>query len=202
MPPDEASELNERILDAALARAAPAGWDAVHLHEVADDLGMSLAELARQVPDKHALGQLLFDRADRALLACADAPGWRQQPAPHRLEVSLMAWLGALAAHRAQARQILRYTLQLDHLHLQVQGVLRVSRTVQWWREASALTVTGFERECLEASLTALYLSSLALWLRDGSPGHARTRRWLSWHLTLGSWASRASRASRAWIRA
>jgi ubiquinone biosynthesis protein COQ9 len=194
MEPAETSALNARILDAALRRAASVGWDAMHLHELAEDLGLTLLDLAGHVPDKHALGQLLFDRADRALLACADSPGWRQHPAAQRLEVSLMAWFEALAAHRAQVRQILRYTLQPDHLHLQVQGVLRVSRTVQWWREASALTTAGFRREWLEASLTAIYLSTVALWLRDDSPAQARTRRWLCVHLMLSAWAGRTLR--------
>jgi ubiquinone biosynthesis protein COQ9 len=193
MAPDEPPIASPaRILDAALHRAAIVGWDALHLHEVADDLGLSLAELARHVADKHALGQILFDRADRALLDCADIPGWRDKPATERLEFSLMAWVDALAPHREQVRQMLRYQLQPDHLHLQVQGMLRVSRTVQWWREASGLAVTGLRRELLEASLTGIYLSTVAFWLRDDSPGHARTRRLLAWNLMVSSWVARA----------
>lgn len=180
------------ILDAALRRAAITGWDALRLYEVADDLGVSLAELARHVADKQALGQLLFDRADQALLACASIPLWRDRPAAQRLEVSLMAWFQPLSPHREQVRQILRYQLQPDHLHLQVQGVLRVSRTVQWWRETSRLPVTGFKRELLEVALTATYLATVAFWLRDDSTDHAATRRWLARSLTLSTRAGQA----------
>jgi ubiquinone biosynthesis protein COQ9 len=175
----------QRLLDAALQRAERVGWDALHLHELAAELGLPLAELARLVADKHTLGQLLFDRADQALLACAERPGWRALSPVQRLEAALLAWLEPLAPHRRPVRQMLRYQLQPDHLHLQAQGLLRVSRTVQWWREASALPADGAQRELLEVALTATYLSTMACWLADGTPGGARTRRWLRWQLRL-----------------
>jgi len=176
-----------RILDAALNRAAVVGWDALHLYEVADDLGMDLAELSHHVADKHSLGQLIFDRADRSLLDCTNRPLWRDRPSAERLEVSLMAWFQTLAPHHEQVRQILRYQLQPDHLHLQVEGVLRISRTVQWWREASCLPATGLKRELLETALTAIYLSTVTFWLRHDPLDQARTGRWLAWHLRLSS---------------
>jgi hypothetical protein len=40
---------------------------------------MDFASLAEHVPDKHSLGQRLFDRAVRSLVACADRPRWREQ---------------------------------------------------------------------------------------------------------------------------
>jgi AcrR family transcriptional regulator len=186
-PADPPASMPDRILDAALDRAAIIGWDALHLYQLADDIGVSLAEIAHHVPDKHSLGQLLFDRADRSLLDCARTPGWRERPAAERLELSLMAWFQALAPHREQVRQMLRYQLQADHLHLQIQGVLRVSRTVQWWREAGCLAATGFTRELLEAALTAMYLSTVAYWLRDDSADQSGTRRWLARNLMLSS---------------
>lgn len=188
-PADPSPSTPQRILDAALQRAAVVDWDRLHLHDLAQDLGWSLAELAVHVADKHTLGQWLFDRADRSLLACTELPLWRERPARERLETSLMAWFQVLAPHRAQVRQMLRYPLQPDHLHLQVQGVLRVSRTVQWWREAGCLALTGLAREAMEGGLTALYLSTLAIWLHDDSAGNVLTRRWLRGHLRLSAWA-------------
>jgi len=192
MPPDDLpGPTTTRILDAALNRAASIGWDSFHLHEVADDVGLSLVELARHVPDKHSLGQLLFDRADQSLLECANAPHWRKLPPTQRLELSLTAWFRALSPHREQVRQILRYQLQPDHVHLQIQGVLRVSRTVQWWREASCLPATGWKRELLEAALTGIYLSTVVYWLRDDSSDSSGTRQWLAGTLKVSSWAGK-----------
>lgn len=139
------------------------------------------------------MDQSLFDRADQALLACANLPAWRERVTIERPETSLAAWLEALAPHREVVRQMMRYQLQPDHLHLQVQGMVRVSRTVQWWREASCLTSTGAAREVLEVGLTAIYLATVACWLRDTSPASARTRRWLAWQLRVSFWLGQRS---------
>lgn len=181
----QAPELADRILDAALERSCRFGWDALHLHELAADLGIALAELARHYPDKHTLGQALFDRADQKLLECASLPGWRSMQTGERLELSLSAWFDVLTPYRAQVRQMLAYQLQPEHLHLQVQGALRISRTVQCWREASCLRAAGARREILEAGLTGIYLATVLRWLADGSPASANTRRWLAWQLQL-----------------
>lgn len=181
--------LPDRILDAALDRSDRVGWNGLHLHELAADLGIGLAQLAHHYPDKHSLGQALFDRADQKLLECAGYPGWRARPTGERLERSLLAWFEPLAPHRAQVRQILGYQLQPEHLHLQVQGALRISRTVQFWREASCLRAVGARREALEAGLTGIYLATVVRWLADNSRESAGTRRWLASQLQLWRWA-------------
>ncbi|MFN3417684.1 MAG: hypothetical protein ACK4ZD_15390 [Caldimonas sp.] len=96
-----------------------------------------------------------------------------------RLERALWAWLQAQAPHRRLSAAMLRYKLQIDHLHLQVQGVLRVSRTVQWWREVARLPSVGLRREAEEVALTGLFLATYARWLRDDTPQAALTRDWL-----------------------
>jgi AcrR family transcriptional regulator len=168
-----------RILEAALGLGEERGWDAVHLHDVARRLGVTLADVRRHFADKDALAEAWFDRADDALLAAGEAPGWGALTARQRLQGALTAWLSALAPHRRLTAQMLRYKLQPDHLHLQALGVARVSRTVQWWREAAALPDAGWRRELQEVALTAIYLSTFAVWLRDRSPGDERTQAWL-----------------------
>lgn len=166
----------EQVLEAALVRAARVGWDVLSLHEVATDLGWPLARLAAAVPGKDALAEAWFDRADAAMWAAADQPGWAHRPPAERLHGALMAWLDALALQREITRAMLRYKLQPDHLHLQALGVARVSRTVQWWREAALLSDAGWRREAGEAVLTALYLATLVGWLGDRSRGATHTR--------------------------
>jgi ubiquinone biosynthesis protein COQ9 len=176
-PPDaDLPRDRDRVLDAALARAARTGWEALSLHEVAADLGWPLHRLAAAVPGKDALAEAWFDRADAAMWAAAGQPGWAHRPPADRLHGSLMAWLDALAPQREITRAMLRYKLQPDHLHLQALGAARVSRTVQWWREAALLPETGWRREAGEVVLTTLYLTTLAGWLGDRSRGAVRTR--------------------------
>lgn len=172
----DAARLRDRILDTALSLGEQAGWDHVHLHEIAQAMGITLVDIHRHYPQKDAIAEAWFDRADAALLATSVQPGWRLLSVPQRLHHALFAWLDALAPHRRITSEMLRYKMHLEHVHLQALGVMRISRTVQWIREAALLPSTGWRRETEEAALTAIYLAAFAYWLQDASPGAVRTR--------------------------
>lgn len=169
----------DRIVDAALALGEARGWDAVHLHDVAADLGLALTDIQRHFATKDAVAEAWFDRADRALLAAPTAADWQQLSVRERLHRAIFTWLDALAAHRSLTAAMLRYKLQLDHLHLQALGLTRISRTVQWIREAACIATVGWRRELEEVALTTIYLSTFATWLRDDTDGAARTHEYL-----------------------
>lgn len=172
-------DLAARILDTALRLGGVRGWDALHLYEVADAMGLPIAEIHRHYGQKDDLAEAWFDRADAALLGVAQTPGWRELSPRQRLQHAILAWLDALAPHRRLTAEMLGYKLQPEHLHLQALGLTRVSRTVQWVREAACLPSVGWRRELEEVALTAIYLSTFAYWLRDDSPGAERTSAWL-----------------------
>jgi AcrR family transcriptional regulator len=178
----------ERILDAALQLAAERGWDTLQLHEVAQALGVGLSELQRHVRHKDDLAEAWFDRGERALVAAGDAPGWAALPARERLHRALFAALDALAPQRRATAVMLHYKLQPDHLHLQAQGLLRISRSVQWWRETARLPSTGLRRELEEVALSTLFVATVLRWLRDDSPAQAHTRAWLERQLARAEW--------------
>lgn len=186
----------DSILDAALALAEQRGWDAVHVYDVAQALGVPLAEIARHYRDKDALVDAWFDRADAALLAMPESPGWMDLAPRQRLVHAICAWLDALAPHRRISGEMLRYRFQPEHLHLQAQGFVRISRTVQWIREVARLPAVGWRREFEEAGLTSIYLATFARWLVDDSAGAARTRAFLDGLI------SAAGRAARLFERA
>jgi AcrR family transcriptional regulator len=173
-------DLRERILDTALALGERQGWDAVHLHDIARELGIEVADIRRHFDQKDAIAEAWFDRADTALLAAPRAPGWRELPVRERLHRAIFAWFDALAPHRRLTAQMLRYKLQPEHLHLQALGLTRISRTVQWIREAALLPAVGWRRELEEAALTAMYVTAFAFWLNDESPGAERTHALLA----------------------
>jgi ubiquinone biosynthesis protein COQ9 len=175
----DADLLRRRILDRALDLGEQRGWDAVHLHDIAQAMGITLADIRRHYQDKDAIAEAWFDRADDALLAMHATPGWDDLNETRRLHDSLFAWLNALAPHRRLTAAMLRYKLQPDHFHLQTLGILRVSRTVQWIREAALLRSAGWRREVEEAALTGIYLSTFAYWLNDDSAGFAGTDAFL-----------------------
>ena len=167
------------ILDAALALAAQRGWDAVHLHDVAQATGVPLAEVASHYKTKDALVEAWFDRADAALLALPDSAGWMALSARQRLHQAICAWLDALAPHRKTSAHMLRYKFQPEHLHLHAQGAVRISRTVQWIREVARLPAVGWRREAEEAVLTSIFLATFTRWLLDDSADFRRTRAFL-----------------------
>lgn len=185
--------LNFDAVRAAVKAASESGtWDAVTMQEVARASGMTLPELLREYPDRDALAEACFDIADAALFALADDFSWQHTDVRERLLRAIFAWLEALPP-RHIVRGMLGYKLQPEHIHLQVLGVMRISRTVQAIREVALLRATGLRREAEEAALTSIYLATFASWLFDGSPGaqrtHARLRRALGLAHRIGGWS-------------
>jgi ubiquinone biosynthesis protein COQ9 len=183
------------IVETALRLARQAGgWDAVHVHAVAREAGLTLVGLQRHFRDKDAIAEGLFDLADEAMLRAAESPGWGELAARERLFRTMLAWFEALQPHRREVRAMLGYKLHPEHLHLQARGIMRISRTVQWVRETAQLGSVGWRRELEEATLTTIYLATFAHWLADGSSQAQRTQRLLQ-HLL-----ARAGQAA-TWLR-
>lgn len=175
-----------RILDSALRLADVCGWERLHLFEVAADLGAGLDDIAAHFRDKDALVEAWFDRADLAMLARARQPDLVELNAEQRLEACLLAWLASLAAHRTVTGQMLLYKLEPGHIHLQVLGLMRVSRTVQWWREAAGRETLHLRRIAEETLLTGAYLRSFVHWLRHPEEDAAEFRAFLRRQLRCG----------------
>ncbi|HEY0858771.1 MAG TPA: hypothetical protein VGE16_17030 [Albitalea sp.] len=192
-----AQALRRLILDTALDMGDRRGWDAVHLHEVAHAVGVSLADVRQLYEHKDALAEAWFDRADAAMLAMAETPGWLESSPRDRLHRAICAWLDTLAPHRRLVPAMLRYKFQPEHVHLQALGVMRISRTVQWFRDVAHLPEIGWRREAGEAALTSIYLCTFARWLTDGSAGSAATRRLLDRLLALAEQAALQLRSRR-----
>lgn len=155
-----------QILDSALRLADVCGWERLHLFDVAADLGVGLDAIAVHYREKDQLVEAWFDRADHAMLSRAQADDLAGLSADKRLEELLIAWLDSLAVHRAVTGQMLLYKLEPGHIHLQLLGLLRISRTVQWWREAARRQTHHLYRIVEESLLTGVYLRSFIHWLR------------------------------------
>ncbi len=155
----------DRILDKALELAAAASWESLRLYQVADALGVGLDAIHAHYRQKDDLVEALFDRADRAMLAAARPEGFAGWPRRARFDHVLGQWLEALAPYRALLPGMLAYKLEPGHLHLHVQGLLRISRTVQWLREAARDDAAGLPRIAAEVADTARYLGRFGAWL-------------------------------------
>lgn len=172
------------ILDCALSLADRSSWEALRLHQVAQRLGVGLDTLQRHFAEKEDLVDAWFDRADTVMLRTA-ADLDLALSLDDRLHRVMMAWLDALAPHRSATRQMISGKLEFGHVHFQVAGLLRISRTVQWMREAAGCESTLPRRAIEEASLTSVYLVTFAYWMFDRSANSQGTRDLLRRKLRL-----------------
>jgi ubiquinone biosynthesis protein COQ9 len=171
--------VRQQIVDTALALAAKSSWEAVRLRDVADAAELQMADIHRHFREKEDVAEAFFDGADRAMIAAADEAGFRDLPSRERIERLIMAWLNALQPHRRTVRQMIANKLEPGHLHVQIPALLRISRTVQWVREASGRDATFLRRAVEETLLTSIYVSTFVYWMQDDSEGSERTRRLL-----------------------
>lgn len=81
---------------------------------------------------------------------------------------------------------MLLYKLEPGHVHLQMAGILRISRTVQWFREAAGLKASQLHRITQEIALSSIYVATFMHWLRDTSSGQQQTRTFLRRKLDAG----------------
>lgn len=213
MTGNDDTAMADAILDMAMAIAEETSWEQVRLHQVAQRLHIGLDTIARHYPEKDCMIDAWFDRADRAVLAQAGDDRLAMLAPRERLETLIMAWLGALEGHRKVTRQMILAKLEPGHLHIQLPALTRISRSVQWMREAAGLRDSGLMRAITESGCTAIYLGTFTRWMFDNQSGSPRTRHYLqralssaecclrlsplpwpvgsgdSWHRT--SWASR-----------
>lgn len=166
----------DAIVDAALTVAEESSWERLRLYQVAQALRTDLDAVRRHFREKEELADAWFDRADAAMLACGNELAVKELPTVERLETLIWAWLDRLEPHRGVTRQMIRGKLEPGHLHVQIPAVLRISRTVQWLREAAERDAPGVYRGLEESVLTSLFVATFLSWLGDESPGFRRTR--------------------------
>lgn len=174
----------DRIVEAALDVAEDWGWYDLRLHHVAERLDVPLTEVRAFYRDGDAIADAWIARADRAMLIERDA-AFRALPAKERLQVTLEDWLDALAPRRNVTAEIFRSKLWPVHVHHNLALVTWTSRSVQWWREAALLDAKGQQRGVEEVGMTAIFLTTLRRWCRDGSEGQSASKAFLRRRLRL-----------------
>ena len=166
----------------------------MRLHQVAAALGITLDDVRAHFREKEDIVDAWFDRADAAMLREAARIEVAALPMRERLHHTLMAWLAALAAHRRPTRQMVVNKFEPGHVHYQIAGLLRVSRTVQWWREAAGCRAALPRRAFEEVGHTGIYLATFAYWMFDESQGAQRTAEFLNRLLgraeDMGKWCA------------
>jgi ubiquinone biosynthesis protein COQ9 len=182
------SNLRERIVDAAIELAEQSSWEQMRLFDVARSLGVGLDDIRQHFREKEDVIEAWIDRADTAVLKASAEPGFTELPARVRLHRLIMTWLEALSAHRRVTREMIYGRFEPGHVHMQVRGLLRVSRTVQWIREGARRDAAFLTRALEETVLTSIYLATFFHWMHDSSTEAAATRRLLDRLLRGAEW--------------
>ena len=169
----------ERIVDTAIELAESGTWEGARLHEVALMLGTDLEHIQRFFREKDEIVDAFFDRADRAAVSVSAEQEFQGLSPEQRMQQAIMAWLNALAPHRRVVREMIGAKLEFGHLHIQVPALMRISRTVQWFRESAGYRDTLPRRALIEAVHTSIYLAIFTYWMRDESKNSEKTARLL-----------------------
>lgn len=170
----------DAILDTALKLARDRDWESVRLHDVAALLDVDLYALHGHIREKEDLFDRLWDRADRQMLQTASTLSNTHHPFPEQFEHCVTCWLAALAPYHSTVREMIALRLEPGHLHIQLPTLLRISRTVQWMRECCHRDTGLLQRTAEETILTGIFVSTVALWLRDDSANRTRSRDYLA----------------------
>jgi AcrR family transcriptional regulator len=174
-----ATATRDQIIDASIACAEASDWEAVRLHEVAANLGLSLEDIRQEFREKDELIDAWFDRADSAMLQGAADLDISELSRQQRLQRAIVSWLDALSAHREVTRQMILGKLEPGHIHIQFPAILRISRTVQWMREAAGYDASFPIRAFEEVAHTSIYLAAFSCWMFDETPKAEATQRFL-----------------------
>jgi tetratricopeptide (TPR) repeat protein len=126
----------------------------VHLHQIAQALGLALADIAQRFAHKDAIAEAWFDRADQALLAVPSSPGWESLDAPERLHAAVFETYLDLQGHSLDRRQALEQGLIavrhlgqrqnegaiLGNLGLAYRALGEVRRAIEHYEQALAIS--------------------------------------------------------------
>ena len=184
----ESENIRDAIVNTAVAIATRTSWEAVRFYDIAAEMNISLDEIRNYFREKEELVDAWFERADGIMLREADTAEFSALTPQQRIHDLVMIWLDALAVQRKVTRQMILAKLEPGHIHIQIPAVMRISRTVQWIREAAQRDDTFLRRALEESALTTVYLMTFFFWMRDETPGSKNTRQFLNRNLGLAMW--------------
>lgn len=174
------TDLCHSIVDQAVVLASRSSWETLRLHDVAIALNISLSDIYLCFADKEQIIDAWFDRADRNMLQLSETDHFARLSVVQQVEELMLAWLAPLATQQIVTRQMILSKLEPGHLHSQFPALIRISRTVQWLREASQQTSRFPVRAIDETVMTAIYLRTFCCWLTDRTADFQQTQQLLN----------------------
>ena len=172
------ADIPNQVIDAALVLAAERGWRDLSLTDIAAAAKLPLSKVYPVFSSKSAVLAGFMRRVDAAVLA---GPAEEEGSARDRLFDVLMRRFDALQPHREALANIAHDELREPLGALC--GLCALRRSMALMLEAAGLDSTGLRGALRVKGLSAAYLASFRVWLRDDSPDMARTMAALDGYL-------------------
>lgn len=160
-----------RVIDAAFDLALEHGWRDLSLAEIAEAAGLPLSEVYPLFPSKQAILDGFSREVDAAMLA--EGSEGLDSPARDRLFDMVMRRFDALQPYKGALGVILQD--QLRDPMAACCGLGRLGRSMAATLEAAGFSTTGCRGVLRVKGLSAIYLSTVRVWLRDDSEDMAAT---------------------------
>ncbi len=168
-----------QLVAAALKLAGERSWKDVTLVDIAEEAGVTLAELRGAFDGKGAIVRGFVRAVDDELLRKAKRPQTGEGPRDALFEV-IMARLDLLGPYKPALRSIFATT---DPDPAMVRTALA---SQHWMLQAAGIETEGASGTVRTLGLTSLYASVFRTWLDDEDPGMARTMAALDRRLRRG----------------
>jgi AcrR family transcriptional regulator len=189
-PQPKSSDPREKIVAALLDLLATRRWAEVGLSEVADEAGVSLAELRGLFPSKGAILAGFVRQIDLDVLK-HDTKDMADEPVRERLFDVLMRRFEALKPHRDALRTV-REGLMVDPMGAAAMNQVAVS-SMQWMLAAAGVPESGPLGAARAQGLVLVVGRVFETFLNDTDEGLARTMKALDEELRRAEKLARAA---------
>jgi AcrR family transcriptional regulator len=162
----------DKIIAALFALLAEKPIERIGFAEIAEQAGVSLAELRGAFGSPLAIVAAHVKDVDRAVLA-ADFSDMAEEPPRERLFDVMMRRLELLAGDREAIRSLMRSARRNVPLALALNALS--ARSQKWMLAAAGITASGPRGALRAQGLAVLYSSVLRTWVRDDDAGLAKT---------------------------
>ena len=159
---------------AAMRVASGVGWRRTRLADIAEEAGLTLAELHARFTSKDAVLDGLFRHVDRIVLEGAQKSADQDASYRDRLFDILMQRFDALNPHKAGLRAVVRDAGSGGIAEF-LCGGCRLLRSMRWMLEAAGIGTAGPFGGLRVKGLAVVFAATVQVWLRDDSEDMAKT---------------------------
>jgi len=155
----------EKIIAALMALLEEKPFEEIGLSEIAQEAGLSLAEMRDVFPSKMAILAAQIKAIDRAVLSGTDEAAMSEESPRDRLFDVLMRRIDALSPHKEALRSLMRSAARNPGLALALNGL--AVRSQQWMLTAAGIPASGPKGMLRSQGLALLFANVLRTWVDD-----------------------------------